>query len=68
VRFWLNRPDEAVEPAEYERRAAVCQTYANAPAARAAGTHTASVDEKTDMQALERAAPILPTRPATPSS
>lgn len=37
--------------------------YQQAPALLAAGTHVVSVDEKTGMQALERAYPSLPMKP-----
>jgi transposase len=41
----------------------VCDTYAQAPAFQAQGGHLVSCDEMTGIQALERAAPILPLRP-----
>jgi len=64
VRYWLNSPDKRVCPEEFERRSrAVCEAYAAAPALHRQGTHTVSTDEKTGMQALERAAPTLPMRP-----
>ena len=64
MRYWLNSPDKQVNPEEFQRRsAAVCEAYAAAPALHAAGTHTVSTDEKTGMQALERAAPTRPMRP-----
>jgi len=63
-RYWLNSPDKALDPVEFEKRSgAVCQTYAQAPALHEQGTHTVSTDEKTGMQALERAAATLPMRP-----
>lgn len=43
--------------------ATVCDVYAQAAALEDAGTHVVSCDEKTGIQALERAAPTLPTRP-----
>lgn len=64
MRYWLNSPDKKVNPEEFERRSrAVCETYAAAPELHRLGTHTVSTDEKTGMQALERAAPTLPMRP-----
>jgi len=41
----------------------VCELYAQAPALHAAGVHVLSTDEKTAIQALERAHPTRPTRP-----
>jgi hypothetical protein len=43
--------------------ASVCDVCAQAAALEDAGTHVVSCDEKTGIQALERAAPTLPTRP-----
>jgi hypothetical protein len=64
MRYWLNSPDKKVNPEEFEKRsAAVCQTYADAPQLHQQGTHTISTDEKTGMQALERAAQTLPMQP-----
>jgi len=60
VEGWINRkPDD---PEFQERSERVCQTYLNAPELAAAEqvSHTVSVDEKTGIQALERAAPDLP--------
>jgi len=63
MRYWLNSPDK-VHPEEFEKRsAAVCQTYAAAAELHQRGTHTISVDEKTGMQALERAVATLPMKP-----
>ena len=64
MRYWLNSPDKKADPEEFEKRsAAVCQTYAVAAELHQRGTHTISVDEKTGMQALERAAATLPMKP-----
>ena len=64
MRYWLNSPDKQVDPEEFARRsAAVCETYAAAPELHKQGTHTVSTDEKTGMQALERAAATLPMKP-----
>ena len=46
-----------------EQVASICDVYAQAAALEEAGTHVVSCDEKTGIQALERAAPTLPTRP-----
>jgi len=64
VKGWLNRKTD--DPVEFQQQSEkVCQTYLNAPALAAAEqpTHTVSVDEKTGIQALERAAPDLPMQP-----
>lgn len=44
---------------------AVCDLYAQAPALAAEGVHVISCDEKTSIQALERAAPTLPMLPGS---
>ena len=64
VEGWLNRKSD--DPEEFQRQSEkICQTYLNAPALAVAEqpTHTVSVDEKTGVQALERAAPDLPMTP-----
>lgn len=43
----------------------VCEIYAQAPALAVEGTHVISCDEKTSIQALERAAPTLPMLPGS---
>ena len=43
--------------------AAVCAVYQHAPAVAQQGEHVISTDEKTGIQALERAAPTLPMQP-----
>jgi hypothetical protein len=64
MRYWLNSPDKKLDPVEFEKCAAkVCQTYAAAPTLHEKGTHTVSTDEKTGMQALQRAAETLPMKP-----
>lgn len=63
MRYWLNSPDRQ-HPEEFAARSgAVCEAYASAIELHAQGTHTVSVDEKTGMQAVERAASTLPMRP-----
>ena len=64
MRYWLNSPDKKVNPEEFAKRSEiVCQTYAAAAELHHQGTHTISTDEKTGMQALERAAATLPMQP-----
>ena len=63
---WKNRkPGDEEEFQEQSEK--VCQTYLNAPQLAVAEepTHTMSVDEKTGIQALERAAPDLPIMPGS---
>ncbi len=63
MRYWLNSPDRQ-HPEEFAARSgAVCAAYGSAIAMHELGTHLVSVDEKTGMQAIERAAPTLPMRP-----
>ena len=60
--YWLNPTIE--DPVAHEAAVAkVCEVYAQAEALEAQGVHVVSTDEKTGMQALERAAPTKPTRP-----
>jgi len=61
-RYWLTPApaDPAVFAAQVQ---AVCGVYAQALTFRAQGGHLVSCDEMTGIQALERAAPILPLRP-----
>jgi hypothetical protein len=62
VEYWLNaKPDDAV--AFTAQVAAVCEAYQQAPAVAQEGGHVISTDEKTGIQALERAAPTLPMQP-----
>jgi len=62
VEYWLNaKPDD---PAAFaDQVAAVCEVYHQAPALAQQGTYVMSTDEKTGIQALERAAPTLPMKP-----
>ena len=59
-RYWLTPrvDDPAAFAAEVQ---AVCDVYADAPVLHAQGAHVVSTDEMTGIQALERAAPTLPT-------
>jgi len=60
VRGWLtSAPDEAF-PLKCQD---ICTTYAQASTRAEQGEHTVSIDEMTGIQALERAAPILPMTP-----
>jgi transposase len=62
VEYWLNaKPDDPV--AFTAQVAAVCAVYQQAPAVAQDGGHVISTDEKTGIQALERAAPTLPMQP-----
>jgi transposase len=62
VEYWLNaKPDD---PGAFAAQvAAVCEVYQHAPAVAEQGGHVISTDEKTGIQALERAAPTLPIKP-----
>lgn len=52
------------DPAAFaDQVAAICAVYAAAPVLETLGIHVLSTDEMTGIQALERAAPILPMRP-----
>ncbi|MBU0492575.1 MAG: IS630 family transposase, partial [Chloroflexi bacterium] len=62
-RYWLTnqRPQN---PAKFDTEVkTVCDLYAAAPTLYQQGTHLASLDEKTGIQALERAHPTRPLRP-----
>ena len=62
MEYWLNaKPDDPV--AFTAQVAAVCAAYQQAPAVAQDGGHVISTDEKTGIQALERAAPTLPMKP-----
>ena len=62
MEYWLNaKPDDPVAFAA--QVAAVCDVYQHAPAMAEQGGHVISTDEKTGIQALERAAPTLPMQP-----
>jgi len=62
VEYWLNaKPDDPV--ACTTQVAAVCAVYQQAPAGAQNGGHVVRTDEKTGIQALERAAPTLPMPP-----
>lgn len=62
--YWLNskaKVDDPVRHAAQEKE--ICELYAQAQALREQGVHVTSADEKTGIQALERAAPTLPMQP-----
>ena len=62
MEYWLNaKPDDPVAFAA--QVTVVCEVYQHAPAIAEQGGHVISTDEKTGIQALERAAPTLPRKP-----
>ena len=62
MEYWLNaKPDDPVAFAA--QVTTVCEVYQQAPAIAEQGGHVLSTDEKTGIQALERAAPTKPLRP-----
>ena len=62
MEYWLNaKPDDPVAFAA--QVTAVCEVYQHAPAITEHGGHVIRTDEKTGIQALERAAPTLPMKP-----
>jgi transposase len=61
-RYWLNTTEK--DPVVFQQQAkTVCEVYAEALTAYAAGAHTISTDEMTGIQALERAQPTQAMRP-----
>ena len=61
MRYWLTSPDKLKDPAQFQRDVEkICAVYADAPRLESMGTHVASLDEKTGMQALERKHPTKP--------
>ena len=62
MEYWLNaKPDDPVAFAD--QGVAVCEAYQRAPEVARQGGHVIRTDEKTGLQALERAAPTLPMQP-----
>lgn len=60
----MTSKDKLECPAQYQAALeAVCDTYKSAVELAAQGVHTVSTDEKTGMQALQRAHETKPTRP-----
>ncbi len=61
-RYWLTPPPD--DPAELAAQiCTVCEVYEATPTLAAAGTHVASTDEMTGIQALERLHASLPMQP-----
>jgi len=60
--MWLNAKYDNREEFDQDVRR-VCKTYEQAPGLREQGVNTISTDEKTGIQALERAAPDKPMKP-----
>ena len=66
IKYWEHPKIE--DEAEFKARvAAICKLYASAAKRLAAGSHTACIDEKTGIQALERIHPDRPVRPGKPA-
>lgn len=64
MRFWERPPEgEADKEAFYQQSETVCTVYQEAPVLYEQGTHVVSTDEKTGIQAKERARPTLPMKP-----
>tara|TARA_Y100000031_G_scaffold43742_1_gene50187 strand:- start:72 stop:821 length:750 start_codon:yes stop_codon:yes gene_type:complete len=60
IRYWLTaKPDQRFD----EKCKDICSVYAAAQERAKEGVRTASIDEMTGIQALERTAPSLPMRP-----
>jgi hypothetical protein len=60
--YWLNAPER--DTPEFEAQVkTVCALYEQAPQLQTQGVHLISTDEKTGIQALERAAPTKPMQP-----
>lgn len=64
VEYWLNAPTRDTPEFQAEVKT-VCDLYAQAPQLHAQGLHLISTDEKTGIQALERAAPSKPLQAAS---
>ena len=62
MEYWLNAPPENKEEFEQQVKE-VCEVYNQATALAPEGIHTISTDEKTGIQALERAAETKPMKP-----
>ena len=63
MRYWLNSADKVNLEEFSSRSIRICVLYRKAIELHEKGVHLVSTDEKTGMQALERAAPTLPMRP-----
>jgi transposase len=63
-RYWLNAKTKEADPEAFAAAVGeVCEVYRTAAEAHMLGEHVESTDEKTGIQALERAAPTKPARP-----
>ena len=63
-KYWLNSPDKKKDPEQYQKDVqSVCDVYAEALELQEQGGHVVSCDEKTGIQALERAYETKPVRP-----
>ncbi len=66
-RYWLNNQRPA-NPEQFDQEVKrVCEIYAAAPELQQQGVHVMSTDEKTGIQALERAHPNKPMKPGKPT-
>lgn len=66
-RYWLNNKRHE-NPEQFDQEVKiVCDLYAAAPELHQQGVHVMSTDEKTGIQALERAHPTRPMIPGTPA-
>ena len=64
MRYWERPPEEeADKEVFYQQSETVCRVYQKAPALHQQGTHVISTDEKTGIQAKERARSTLPMEP-----
>lgn len=64
MRYWERPPEQEEDKEEfYQQSETVCTVYQNAPALHEQGTHVVSTDEKTGIQAKERAHSTLPMKP-----
>lgn len=62
-RYWLNN-ERAKDPEKFDQEVkAICDLYKEAQELHEQGVHVVSTDEKTGIQALERAHPTLPMVP-----
>ena len=66
-RYWLNNQRPANPELFDQEVKRVCDLYAAAPELHQQGIHVMSTDEKTGIQALERAHPNKPMKPGKPS-
>jgi len=65
IEYWINSAPE--DPAAFQEQTdTICQTYRQATERYYRGLHTVCLDEKTGIQALERARPTQPMRPGRP--